>query len=137
MLVNRLRLLNYGGLRQVRGTSAKLEARASLHTEYPSVRQIGRIVSGDALRGFAMFWIIGGDGTMVSLDQILRNQNPVLRAISPFLGLQFTHNEWEGVRFYDVIFPLFILVTGISVVLSLPSLVEREGKTRAHIRVFR
>jgi predicted acyltransferase len=101
------------------------------------VRQTGRIVSVDALRGFAMFWIIGGDAAMISLDQILRDKGPVLSAIGGFLRLQFIHNEWEGVRFYDVIFPLFIFITGTSAALSLPGLAEREGGIEAHISVLR
>ena len=42
-----------------------------------------------------------------------------------------------GIRFYDLIFPLFIFVTGVSIVLALPQLVEREGKARAHVHVLR
>jgi predicted acyltransferase len=48
-----------------------------------------------------------------------------------------THVEWEGFRFYDFIFPLFIFVTGVAIVFSLTRLVEREGKAKAHIRVLR
>ena len=48
-----------------------------------------------------------------------------------FLNTQMTHVAWEGFRFYDFIFPLFIFITGVAIVLSLPRLVEREGKTRA------
>ena len=48
-----------------------------------------------------------------------------------------THVAWEGFRFYDFIFPLFIFVNGVAIVLSLPRLVERDGKARAYIRVFR
>ncbi len=44
---------------------------------------------------------------------------------------------WEGFRFYDFIFPLFIFVTGVSIVLALPRLVEREGRMRAHLHVLR
>jgi predicted acyltransferase len=124
----------------MRGGSALSSERGRRATSNPPlVRQKNRIVSVDALRGFAMFWIIAGDGAIVSLDQILRDKGPVLRAIGGFLGLQFEHVEWEGLRFYDFIFPLFIFITGVSVVLSLPALVEREreGRTKAHIRVLR
>ena len=31
------------------------------------------------------------------------------------LRLQFEHVAWEGFRFYDFIFPLFIFVTGVSI----------------------
>ena len=46
-------------------------------------------------------------------------------------------SAWEGFRFYDFIFPLFIFVTGVSIVLALPRLVEREGRALAHLRVLR
>ena len=46
-------------------------------------------------------------------------------------------SPWEGFRFYDFIFPLFIFITGVAIVLSLPRLVEREGKAHAHWRVLR
>jgi predicted acyltransferase len=118
--------------------AAKLQALPSMsHVELPLALQTRRIVSVDALRGFAMFWIIGGDGAVRSLELMSRHKGPVLRAIDDFLGLQFEHVEWEGLRFYDFIFPLFIFVTGISIALSLPSLVEREGRSGAHLRVIR
>ncbi|MGA8356089.1 MAG: hypothetical protein WB772_01920, partial [Xanthobacteraceae bacterium] len=36
-----------------------------------------------------------------------------------------------------LIFPLFVFLTGVSIVLSLPRLVEREGRAKAHLRVLR
>lgn len=107
------------------------------HLEPPLTAKTRRVVSVDALRGFTMFWIIGGDGAVGSLEQMLRDKGPVLHTIGDFLGLQFTHVDWEGLRFYDFIFSLFIFVTGVSIVLSLPGLVEREGRSKAHIRVLR
>ncbi len=119
------------------GRALSLELGLSA-TSAPSIaRQTGRIVSVDALRGFAMFWIIGGDGAMVSLDQILRERGSVLSAAGGFLGRQFTHNEWEGVHFYDIIFPLFIFITGISALLSLPGLAAREGKAKTYVHIVR
>src|SRR5450759_4637223 len=64
-------------------------------------------------------------------------KGPVVSSIGHFLGFQLHHVPWEGFRFYDLIFPLFIFVTGVSIVLSLPRLVEREGTWRAHARVLR
>lgn len=96
-----------------------------------------RVVSVDALRGFSIFWILGADAVIWSLNEMLRDKGPVLSAAGGFLNTQMTHVAWEGFRFYDFIFPLFIFVTGVSIVLSLPRLVEREGKARAYVRVFR
>ena len=108
------------------------------HVEVPMiVPQTYRVVSVDALRGFNIFWILGADGVIWSLDQMLRDKGPVLGAIGSFLGTQMTHVEWEGFRFYDFIFPLFIFVSGVAIALSLPRLVEREGKAEAHVRVLR
>jgi predicted acyltransferase len=96
-----------------------------------------RIESIDALRGFNMFWLMGVDGAMTALADMTRGKGFVLSTVGGFLGTQFTHVQWEGLRFYDFIFPLFIFVTGVSIVLALPGLVERDGKTKAHLRVLR
>jgi predicted acyltransferase len=100
----------------------------------PSVR---RVVSVDALRGFNFVWILGGEGAVYALDEMLRGHGPLLAAVGGFLGTQMTHVEWSGFRFYDLVFPLFIFVTGVAIVLSLPRLVEREGLAQAHGRVLR
>jgi len=107
------------------------------YAEVPLALQTSRVVSVDALRGFSIFWIIGADGATWALDRMLRDKNPALSSIGSFLGTQMSHAAWEGFRFYDLVFPLFIFITGVSIVLSLPRLVEREGNGRAHLRVFR
>ena len=105
--------------------------------EVPSAQQTKRVVSLDALRGFNFFWILGGDGVMYALDQMSTNKAQLISGVGHFLGLQFTHVPWNGLHFYDFIFPLFIFITGVAIVLSLPRLVEREGRARAHLRVLR
>ena len=96
-----------------------------------------RIASLDALRGFNIFWIIGADGAILALRDITVDKGPVVSAVGGFLGTQMTHADWEGFRFYDFIFPLFIFITGVSIVFSLAHLVEREGLAAAHMRVLR
>lgn len=107
------------------------------YAEVPLAVQTGRVVSVDALRGFNIFWILGADGAIWALDRMLRDKGPELSAIGRFLKAQMSHAEWEGFRFYDFIFPLFIFVTGVSIVLALPRLVERNGKARTHVHVLR
>ncbi|MGE5157953.1 MAG: acyltransferase family protein [Gemmatimonas sp.] len=97
---------------------------------------VHRIVSVDALRGFSMFWLLGADGIFWSLDRMAHGRG-MLGSIASFLKTQMIHVAWEGFRFYDLIFPLFIFVVGVAIVLSLPGLVEREGRAAAHVRVFR
>jgi predicted acyltransferase len=95
------------------------------------------MVSVDVLRGLSIFSIIGLDGIAWSLKDMSKGKGPVLEIAGAFLGDQFGHVSWEGLRYYDFIFPLLIVVTGVSIVLSLTRLVEREGKARAHVRVLR
>lgn len=96
-----------------------------------------RIASVDALRGFNFFWILGAEGAIWALDRMLHDKGAIPSAIGSFLSTQISHAAWEGFRFYDLVFPLFIFVTGVSITLSLPKLVEREGRAKAHLRVLR
>ncbi len=96
-----------------------------------------RVASVDALRGFSMVWILGADVMAVSLRSMLAGQTPMLAAAGDALATQLEHVAWEGLTFYDLVFPLFIFVTGVSIVFSLPRLVETEGKAAAYARVLR
>jgi predicted acyltransferase len=95
-----------------------------------------RVASVDALRGFAMLWIITGDALAWSIHDMADGKGGPLSAAATFVSEQLRHVEWDGLRFYDFLFPLFVFVTGVSIVLSLPRLVEREGKWRSHRRVL-
>jgi predicted acyltransferase len=96
-----------------------------------------RVLSVDALRGFDMFWILGGDSFAQALQEMARGKEGPLAAIGNFLGDQLEHVDWAGFRFYDLIFPLFVFIVGVSLVFSLTRLVEREGRAAAHKRVLR
>jgi len=87
-----------------------------------------RLVSLDALRGFDMFWILGGE----TLIQALPDNAPVVG----FLKDQFEHRNWEGVAFYDLIFPLFVFIVGVSLVFSLSKTIALDGKAAAIRRVI-
>jgi predicted acyltransferase len=102
-----------------------------------AAQQTRRVVSVDALRGFNFIWILGGDGAIWALADMLHDQGRTASAVGDFLGVQLHHAPWEGITFYDFIFPLFIFITGVAIVLSLPKLVEREGRAKAHLRVIR
>jgi predicted acyltransferase len=102
-----------------------------------SAQQTRRVVSIDALRGLNIFCVIGLDGIMWAIAEMSQGKGTVVSVTGTFIGDQFTHVHWEGLRFYDFIFPLFIFITGVSIVFSLPQLAAREGKTKAHLRVLR
>jgi predicted acyltransferase len=74
----------------------------------------GRLISLDALRGFDMFWIIGGSAVITGLAKALGGP---LNAIVP----QFEHVPWQGLHFFDLIWPLFMFIVGVSLPLSIDS----------------
>jgi predicted acyltransferase len=90
-----------------------------------------RLVSLDALRGFDMFWIIGADALFQALSRI--SDRPAAQA----LAKQLDHADWIGFRFYDLIFPLFVFIVGVSLVFSLTNLVVMHGKSAAIGRILR
>jgi predicted acyltransferase len=89
-----------------------------------------RVMSVDVLRGFDMFWIIGADSFVYALNRM--TDTPVVR----FLGRQLEHAEWEGFHFYDLIFPLFVFIVGVSLVFSL-SKKKEAGQAATLIRIVR
>ena len=91
----------------------------------------GRLMSLDALRGFDMFWIIGADSLVYALNRM--SQSGPTR----FLAEQLDHAEWQGFRFYDLIFPLFVFMVGASIVFSLSKIIAETGRVGAIGRVIR
>jgi predicted acyltransferase len=105
--------------------------------DVPLKVQTERLGSVDALRGFNFIWILGAEGVMLGLAEMMSGDNRTLSALGELLEAQLNHAPWQGFRFYDLVFPLFIFITGVSIVLSLPRLVEREGMSKAHWRILR
>jgi len=89
------------------------------------------LVSLDALRGFDMFWIIGADVIMRGLRGMSDSW------LADKLATQFEHAKWDGFRFNDLIFPLFVFIVGVSAVFSLSRIIEREGRAAAIARIVR
>jgi len=90
-----------------------------------------RLVSVDALRGFTMFWIMGGDA-------------PLLRALAKGLDnefinklmVQFDHVPWEGFHAWDMVMPLFLFVVGVVMPFSFDKRLARgdsKGQLYLHI----
>ncbi len=90
-----------------------------------------RLHSLDALRGFDMFWIVSGEGIFHGLANGVMTKHHLIRntenwQITPnddlnaagriAIGIsnQLHHTVWNGFTFYDLIFPLFIFIAGVS-----------------------
>ncbi len=67
-----------------------------------------RLMSLDALRGFDMFWITGGHLVIAALAGLTG------WGVFNWLESQMHHAEWHGFMFYDLIFPLFLFISGVT-----------------------
>ncbi|MBK7709747.1 MAG: DUF5009 domain-containing protein [Bacteroidales bacterium] len=68
----------------------------------------GRLVSLDALRGLDMLFLVGIAGVFQALPTLSDN------ALFNWLADQCEHTPWHGFHLYDLIFPLFIFIVGVS-----------------------
>lgn len=91
-----------------------------------------RLFSLDALRGFDMFWIMGGEEIFHTMAKATG---------SPFwvsIANQFTHPDWNGFHLYDLIFPLFLFMAGVSTPFSVGRELEKgKSKQQLVLRVIK
>ncbi len=91
-----------------------------------------RLKSLDTLRGFDMFWIIGGEAFLVLLTKAT-NWN----WLKPFAA-QMHHSHWVGFHFYDLIFPLFMFISGVAIPFAITGKLQRGvSKSILTRKVFR
>jgi predicted acyltransferase len=85
-----------------------------------------RLRSLDALRGFDMMWIIG-------LAELIHQIAKVTKAgWLEAWAVQLDHVKWDGLRAYDLIFPLFMFLSGVAVPYALGKRRER-GDSRGSL----
>lgn len=85
-----------------------------------------RLLSLDTLRGFDMFWIIGGEELIHTLSKLYPNSFWIQ------FSKQLEHPYWNGFTFYDLIFPLFIFLAGVSTPFSIGKALN-DGKSKKEI----
>ena len=106
-------------------------------------KQPTRLLSLDALRGFDMFWIISGEGIFHGIANVVLTKHNLYRnpanwqiagngqlnfweSIAVGISNQLHHTPWNGFTFYDIIFPLFIFIAGISMPFSFSKQIEKH-----------
>jgi predicted acyltransferase len=117
----------------------------------PAKTSQSRLQSLDALRGFDMFWIISGEGIFHGIASVIKQKHSLQQSsvnwqikmtndVSPierfFVGIsnQLHHTVWNGFTFYDVIFPLFIFIAGISMPYSYGKKLEQPATNISGIK---
>lgn len=95
-----------------------------------------RVLSIDALRGFDMFWIVGGQGVVMALVMLFftgKPDSPILASIKA----QMNHVPWEGFVAWDLIMPLFLFIVGAAMPFSFGKRLERgDGKGAIYRKVL-
>jgi predicted acyltransferase len=91
--------------------------------------QTQRVMSIDALRGLDMFFIVGVEQIIDALSKMF--------PMTPTLESRLQHAPWAGFHFYDLIFPLFAFIIGVSLVFSLSKAVAAEGKSAASLKTIK
>lgn len=86
---------------------------------------VQRLYSLDALRGFDMFWIIGGEEIFHRMAEI--TQSPFWQVLSG----QLQHPDWHGFAAYDLIFPLFLFLAGVATPYSIGRKLEQGTNRRS------
>ena len=86
-------------------------------------------MSIDALRGADMFFIVGMEEVFEALSKMF--------PMTPSLNDRVQHAPWAGFHFYDLIFPLFAFIVGISLVFSLSKAVAIDGKAATSVKILK
>lgn len=91
-----------------------------------------RLMSLDVLRGLDMFILVGGGSLIVKLFALTG---------ADVTGLHRTlmvHAEWEGFRIHDLIFPLFMFISGVAIPYSIQTKLEKGVPIKALIlKIFK
>lgn len=82
-----------------------------------------RMMSIDALRGFDMFWIVGGREVVIAFLLLFSTTGE----LPEWLHYQFSHVDWVGFAAWDLIMPLFLFISGASIPFAMRL---KEGETR-------
>jgi predicted acyltransferase len=97
-----------------------------------AIQPKARLLSLDTLRGFDMFWIIGGDAFFQALAKVTG------WGWAQQWAIQLDHVEWQGFHFYDLIFPLFMFISGVAIPFSLLAKAESGAeKPAVYLRLVR
>lgn len=91
----------------------------------------GRLASLDILRGFDLFLLVFFQPVFVALAHCLNL--PWLNTVL----YQFDHEVWVGFRFWDIIMPLFLFMTGVSMPFSFSKFKDDSNKGAIYRKIIK
>ena len=84
-----------------------------------------RILSVDFFRGFTMFLLIGESTEIFSHINSIKGCG-----IVQFIGNQFTHHEWHGLHFWDLIQPFFMFIVGVAIPFAVANRIKKGDSNK-------
>lgn len=90
-----------------------------------------RLESLDILRGFDLFMLVGLEMAMHHLSVAI--DTPVFHS---FMWC-FTHVDWEGFSTWDLVMPLFMFMSGITIPFALSRYKDAQNKSLIYKRIFK
>src|SRR5690349_2690374 len=70
----------------------------------------GRITSVDFFRGITMFLLVGESTRLYNHIESIEGS-----AVMAWFGRMFSHHEWHGLHFWDLIQPFFMFIVGVAI----------------------
>ena len=91
-----------------------------------------RLLSLDVLRGLDLFLLVALQPVLVA---VLRQLD--CEALNNTVLYQLDHAEWEGLRVWDLVMPLFLFMSGVTMPYSLPKYKTQNGNIKVWMRVVK
>ena len=91
-----------------------------------------RLLSLDVLRGFDLFLLVALQPVLVA---VLRQLD--CEALNNTVLYQLDHAQWEGMRVWDMVMPLFLFMSGVTMPYSLPKYRTQNGDLKVWTRVLK
>lgn len=90
-----------------------------------------RLESLDILRGFDLFCLVVLESCMHHLSSAV--QTPGMKSLMWY----FTHVDWEGFSTWDLVMPLFMFMSGITIPFALSRYKDAKDKSLVYRRIFK
>lgn len=90
-----------------------------------------RLESLDILRGLDLFLLVGLEAVMHALSVAVDNP-----ALDPLMWA-FTHVDWQGLSPWDIVMPLFMFMSGVTIPFSLSRYINDRRNSQFYLRLVK
>src|SRR5258706_14899392 len=95
---------------------------------YPPSPLPGRMISVDLFRGITMFLLVGEGARFYEHFEYMEGSG-----IGQVIGATFTHHEWHGLHFWDLIQPFFMFIVGVAIPFAVADRIRKGDSEKAFL----